>query len=62
MPLYEFHCDKCGKEYTELRNINDAGPSLCPGCSSDKTKRKISLFSGGKTQSGCGHSHSSGGG
>ena len=40
MPIYEYSCDICGKEFEELVHGN-ADPG-CPECGSDKTTRLVS--------------------
>ncbi len=62
MPVYEFECEECKRVFSELRRMSDAEPSPCPACGSIRTKRRISLFSGGKTAGGCSHDHAGGGG
>lgn len=62
MPVYEYECEECKKVFEELRRMSDAEPAPCPACGSIKTKRRISLFSGGKAAGGCSHDHAGGGG
>ena len=50
MPLYEFQCSACDKEFEELvfGSIEDV---RCPACDSGDVKKKMSVFafkSGGK--------------
>jgi putative FmdB family regulatory protein len=42
MPIYEFECQKCGKEYEELVRAGYDETPPCPKCNSKKIKRKIS--------------------
>lgn len=45
MPIYEYHCTKCGHNFELVRRIaqiDDAAP--CPECRSKRTKRRVSLF------------------
>ena len=45
MPIYEFHCPKCGKDFEELvRAPSRQAVAACPGCGSKRTERKISPF------------------
>jgi len=44
MPLYEFKCEDCGKQYEELV-INSDAPVKCPKCGSEKTRKLVSTFS-----------------
>ena len=55
MPIYEYICLDCKKEYEILRSFNEADQSLdCDECGSENVKRKLSLaiaHSGGSTVS-----------
>jgi putative FmdB family regulatory protein len=47
MPLYEFHCSKCGVEFEEL--VFSSKPEAvaevtCPECGSYKVSKKVSAF------------------
>ncbi|NLY75856.1 MAG: zinc ribbon domain-containing protein [Firmicutes bacterium] len=44
MPLYEFKCPECGREFEELCPLG-ATSWPCPNCKSENTIRKISRFS-----------------
>ncbi|OGF45179.1 MAG: hypothetical protein A2452_12565 [Candidatus Firestonebacteria bacterium RIFOXYC2_FULL_39_67] len=44
MPLYEFACEKCKKEFEELLYNYDSSKVICPGCGSKKIARKLSAF------------------
>ncbi|MCK9229536.1 MAG: zinc ribbon domain-containing protein [Syntrophales bacterium] len=41
MPIYDYHCGKCKKEFTVTRSISDRdkGVPACPKC---KGKRQVS--------------------
>ncbi len=65
MPMYEYICEDCGREFEKIVRYADANTSQpCPNCSSNQTHKKISIsaaigsvFSGGSTSSssaGCG--------
>lgn len=58
MPIYEFRCGKCGREFEKLV-FSHTGRVTCPGCSSPRVERKLSAFAM-KTSSG--FKPSSGGG
>jgi len=46
MPIYEYFCTDCGKDFEELVSLRvDKNPS-CPACNSNKTEKKLSAFSG----------------
>ena len=42
MPLYEYACRQCDKEFEALVRASDT-PS-CPACHSDDLQRKLSVF------------------
>jgi len=44
MPLYEYGCDKCEREFEILHGINENSPRKCPECGA-KMKKLISLGS-----------------
>ena len=58
MPIYEYICLDCKKEYEILRSFSEANKSVtCEECGSENVKRKLSVFyaqSGGSTISGMG--------
>ncbi|MFC1919275.1 zinc ribbon domain-containing protein [Chloroflexota bacterium] len=50
MPLYEYRCKKCGRNFETLaRSAHDAEPK-CPLCGSEEVERTVGSFS----ISGCG--------
>jgi putative FmdB family regulatory protein len=55
MPLYEFVCIKCEKDFESLvRSANWEGLVVCPHCGSKKLTKKLSVFAaqgGGSTVS-----------
>ena len=40
MPIYEYSCGTCGKEFEEL--VYGSDEAACPDCGSDKTTRLVS--------------------
>ena len=32
MPIYEYKCEKCGRYYEIIKNINDKSPEKCCVC------------------------------
>lgn len=42
MPVYEYACEKCQREFEIEQRISDAPLSRCPKCRSRKVKRLIS--------------------
>jgi putative FmdB family regulatory protein len=59
MPIYEYSCGKCDKEFELLvRSANDKG--VCPHCGSQKLTKKFSVFASSSTASSSGSSPSIG--
>jgi len=64
MPIFEFHCKKCGNEFEELLTLaeREDGRLVCPACGSKRIARGFSAFatgpagpaSGGSFGGGCG--------
>ncbi len=51
MPLYDYLCRACGRQFELLRRIKDKDQGLqCPDCNSDQVERIFSTFAAG----GCG--------
>lgn len=40
MPIYEYMCDKCGREFEEL--VFDDAPPSCPQCGAARTRKLMS--------------------
>jgi len=59
VPLFEFHCKKCGHVFEELLSVaeRDRGDIKCPVCRSGKIAQGMSAFATGGSAAG-----SSGGG
>lgn len=61
MPIYEYACDKCGKEFEEL--VFDDSLPACPHCGSAQTRKLMSCCCvHGASSSGDGESCATGGG
>ncbi len=44
MPIYEYFCSKCGKEFELIRPVSEAGkPTSCPQCKGEAQKL-VSVF------------------
>jgi putative FmdB family regulatory protein len=69
MPIYEFYCEKCGRDSEIFVRSSDWNGTKCPHCGSTKLDKKFSTFAsanaGGnspaKVSGGGGH-HCCGGG
>lgn len=43
MPLYEYHCEDCGREFTLLQSVNtDKSTTVCEHCDSGNVRPHIS--------------------
>ena len=46
MPMYEYHCEGCGKDFEEQQSLSfNPAETECPYCYTKKASRKISSFS-----------------
>ena len=46
MPMYEYHCEGCGRDFEEQQSMSFAAAETeCPYCYMKKATRKISSFS-----------------
>ena len=45
MPLYEYTCKKCVKDFEELRSAKETSLPTCPFCGQKSVEKKISLTS-----------------
>ncbi|MFZ6030046.1 MAG: FmdB family zinc ribbon protein [Chloroflexota bacterium] len=45
MPLYEYHCNDCAKEFEKMVRFSEANQNPpCPACEGRDTRKKISSF------------------
>ncbi|MGZ4961720.1 MAG: FmdB family zinc ribbon protein [Limisphaerales bacterium] len=44
MPIYEFHCEKCGVDSEILVRSSKWEGTPCPKCGSKKLSKKLSVF------------------
>ncbi|MBN1474657.1 MAG: zinc ribbon domain-containing protein [Syntrophaceae bacterium] len=52
MPIYEFKCDKCKKQFEVLTmSMSEKPNAMCPKCKSKKTHKVISKVGRGKYSS-----------
>lgn len=65
MPIYEYRCSDCGKEFEKLMGFSDPNVNSpeCPGCQSENTRKRLSTVaafssrgSSGSSASSCGSS------
>lgn len=47
MPIYEYRCNDCGAEFSELVEMDGENPD-CPGCKSKSVVKLISVTAGTK--------------
>ena len=53
MPIYEYQCQECGKEFEKLiRSISSTPEVECPHCGGKKVKKAFSLFGTRSSSSG----------
>jgi len=45
MPLYEYHCQDCGRQVTILRGFSDTSPLFCFVCGGENLTKLISRVS-----------------
>lgn len=43
MPIYEYKCEDCEKEFEVFTFLKDEKP-ICPSCGSKEVKKKVSSF------------------
>jgi len=59
MPIYEYKCQNCNKDFEIIVSINDDKNPQCPFCQSNETKKNLSIFSSNINKisaSSCGNS------
>ncbi len=45
MPIFEFVCEECQQVFEELvRSSSAIDEVICPGCQSERVKKKLSTF------------------
>lgn len=56
MPIYDFQCVECGKEFELIVGVSkDNSNRICPQCNSTNIKKLLSSFAvrGGRSNSSC---------
>lgn len=43
MPIYEYRCEACGREFQAIRRISDDTLPRCRACGSERVAKKVSL-------------------
>ncbi|WCJ58732.1 zinc ribbon domain-containing protein [Fontisphaera persica] len=61
MPIYEFHCEKCGKDSEILVRSTQWQGALCPHCGSTRLSKKLSVFASATAGTSSSSSSSEGG-
>lgn len=41
MPIYEYRCQKCGKELELLHKVSDPAPTVCPECNAEGSLERL---------------------
>ena len=45
MPIYEYLCTKCGRQFEKLHKSGVVSELVCPECGSMEVKKEFSIFS-----------------
>ncbi|HZO89290.1 MAG TPA: zinc ribbon domain-containing protein [Chthonomonadaceae bacterium] len=43
MPIYEFHCKECRRNFKTLRSLNNLDNVTCPTCGAGRVARLLSV-------------------
>jgi putative FmdB family regulatory protein len=67
MPIYDWKCRTCEKEFEAIAPMSEDGSRMtCPRCKAKGAEKQMSAFSCGPGKGpaggGCGHDHQGGGG
>jgi putative FmdB family regulatory protein len=58
MPIYEYRCSACSRDFEELVSMSTATTVSCPDCGSRKVAKQLSSFQRVKVGAGGGASES----
>ena len=63
MPIFEFVCSGCGRQFEEIMTFAamEAGEARCPDCGGKRVERSLSGFATGSAAAGGGASCGGGG-
>jgi putative FmdB family regulatory protein len=61
VPIFEYHCQSCGKVFERFTQRTSTEPPACPACGKPEVERVLSAFAGRVTGSGCATATSGGG-
>ena len=64
MPIFEFVCQGCGRQFEEIMTFSamEAGEAACPDCGAHEVTRNLSAFATGSGSGSAGPSCGGGGG
>ena len=54
MPIYEFHCKECRKEFKTLRRSEQLSDVACPTCGTERVTRLLSVTAMTRADGGMG--------
>ena len=43
MPIFEYHCKKCGVKFEKIVFNREASPPVCPNCQAEEVEKLISV-------------------
>jgi putative FmdB family regulatory protein len=51
MPIYEYSCNKCGKNFEVLQSMGEGAEGLtCPSCGESELSKQFSTFAAGSAE------------
>ena len=61
MPIYEFHCEDCGRSFETLVRSGHDEDAACPACHGGRLSRELSVFASARAAGGDGPAIGAGG-